>query len=99
MQRVDNMNIKIDTEKIINFFKGKQKNLPYVLVGIAVVIFGALTYFALYPRTNDALVVEGEEKVRSLDIRFNMKLLGELGATKTPIQLGTAGGRDPFSGF
>lgn len=93
------MNIKFDTEKIVNFTKANLKYLPFALIGVVVVIFGLLTYLALYPGVDAIHIAEGEAKVQSLDIRFNTKLLSEIGATKTPTQLGTAGGRDPFSGF
>lgn len=93
------MNIKFDTDKIVTFAKTNLKYLPWLVVGIISVAFMVLTYFALYPRVDNDHVAEGQERVRSLDIRFNLKLLNELSATKTPAQLGTAGGRDPFSGF
>jgi len=99
LQEVGNMKIKIDTEKILNIFESYIKYIPVTLATIVVVIFLGLSYFALFPRLDSNQIIKGEEKVKSLDIRFNMKLLGELSATKTPTQLGTAGGRDPFAGF
>jgi hypothetical protein len=95
------MKIKLnfDTEKITNFIKTNIKYLPVLIVGSIFVIFAFLTYFALYPRADADHIQEGETRVQTLDIRFNTKLLNELSATKTPALLGTAGGRDPFSGF
>lgn len=93
------MKFHVDTEKITNTVKTNLKYLPAVIIFIISVTFIVLTYLALANRVDSRLVAEGEEKIRSLDIRFNLKLLSELGSTKTPAQLGTAGGRDPFSGF
>lgn len=93
------MNFKFDTDKIVTLAKANLKYLPWLVVGLISVTFMTLTYFALYPRVDSDHVAEGEARVQSLDIRFNLKLLNELGATKTPTQLGTAGGRDPFAGF
>ncbi len=93
------MKIDFDFEKVIAYAKSKQKYLPWFTIGFIVVLFAILTYSALYPRENNEQIAEGEARVQSLDIRFNTKLLNELGSTRTPTQLGTAGGRDPFSGF
>lgn len=93
------MNIKIDTERIVTFVKANYKYLPAFTAGVVILTFAILTYFAIHPRQDAEKIAEGEEKVESLDIRFNTKLLTELGTTKAPTQLGTAGGRDPFSGF
>jgi len=93
------MKINFDTEKIVAYLRSKQEYLPVITVCIVVFAFAVLTYLSLYPRRDSDHVAEGEARVQSLDIRFNTKLLSELGATKTPAQLGTAGGRDPFSGF
>lgn len=91
--------VNINTEKISNFAKANFKYLPAVGIGSIVLLFAILTYLALYTREDATHVAEGEKRLQSLDIRFNMKLLSELSATKIPTQLGTAGGRDPFSGF
>jgi len=95
------MKIKLnfDIEKITTFIKTNLKYLPSLIIGLIVVIFAVLTYFAIFPREDADHITEGEARVRSLDIRYNIKLLNELSATKTPTQLGTSGGRDPFSGF
>lgn len=89
----------VNTEKITNVVKNNLKYIPVSIIGLMVVIFLILAYKALSPREDTEQIAKGEKRVESLDIRFNMKLLGELSATKTPTQLGTAGGRDPFSGF
>jgi|GEM_PF-1194670 hypothetical protein len=91
--------LNINTEKTINIVKDNLKYIPVCIISLVVIVFLVLTYFALYPREDAEHIAEGEKRVESLDIRFNMKLLAELSATKTPTQLGTAGGRDPFSGF
>jgi len=93
------MKLQIDTEKIIHLIKNNLRYLPATLITLTIIVFALLTFFAINPREDSGHVLEGEARVRSLDIRFNTKLLGELSATKNPTQLGTAGGRDPFSGF
>lgn len=93
------MKIKFDTEKITNVIKANLKYIPAIIIGLITIVFVFLTYFALNPRKDADHLIEGETRVKNLDIRFNTKLLNELSATKTPTQLGTAGGRDPFSGF
>jgi hypothetical protein len=93
------MKIKIDQEKLNTFVKSNLKYLPTIIVSILAFIFVVLTYLALYPRIDKDQVLRGQERVRNLDIRFNTKLLSELGGTKVPTELGTSGGRDPFAGF
>ena len=93
------MNFKLDTEKIAEFVRPKLKYLPAVGIFVVIVVYVFLTFLALYPREDKALLTQGEAEVQELDIRFNTKLLKELETTKTPAQLGTAGGRDPFSSF
>lgn len=93
------MKTQIDVEKITTYIRSNQKYLPVISACLIAFVFLLLTYFALYPRDDSYHIAEGAARVQSLDIRFNTKLLGELGATKTPALLGTAGGRDPFSGF
>jgi hypothetical protein len=93
------MDIKFDNEKLLASAKDKIKYLPAFIITLIVIAFGILTYIALFPGQNSALVEKGEKRVSALDIRFDTKLLKELGSTKPSVELGTAGGRDPFSGF
>jgi len=93
------MKIDFDYKEIVVKLRGYSKYLPVSLAILVLIIFAVLTYLALYPQEDRDHVLEGEQRVQSLDIRFNTKLLGELGTTKTPAQLGTTGGRDPFSSF
>ena len=93
------MKIDYDYKETISKLRSYSKYLPLALAASIFIVFAILTFFALYPKEDSAHVVEGEQRLQSLDIRFNTKLLGELSATKTPAQLGTAGGRNPFSGF
>jgi hypothetical protein len=93
------MKLKLDLEKYKEFIAGKLKYLPLLAVSVLVIIFSILTYLVLAPRVDRGMVSASEASLQSLDIRFNTKLLNELGTTKNPAQLGTIGGRDPFSGF
>jgi hypothetical protein len=93
------MNMKIDTDKLLAGAKESAKYIPAILIVTVVAIFGLLTYLALVPGLDKDLIAKGEARKKSLDIRFDTKLLKDLGTTKPSVQLGTAGGRDPFSRF
>jgi len=93
------MKIKFDIDKIREFIAANLKYLPLLIVSTIAVVFMILTYLVLTPRADASIVSASETNLRSLDIRFNIKLLNELGTTKSPAKLGTEGGRDPFSGF
>lgn len=96
------MKINIDFDRIRDFLKVKknQEYIAFSFVIMVIVIFGALTYLALVPGSDEETVLEGEERVTSINaIRFNTKLLNELGATTTPSSLDATGGRNPFTDF
>jgi len=90
---------KFDADKLIEFARPKLKYLPAVGIFVITITFVILSFLALYPQNDASLIAEGEARLKSLDIRFDTKLLKELETTKAPTQLGTAGGRDPFSSF
>lgn len=96
------MKINIDFDRIRDFLKVKknQEYIAFSFVVIVIAVFGALTYLALVPGDDEGAVIEGEERVTSIDsIRFDTKLLNELGATTTPSSLDATGGRNPFTDF
>ena len=93
------MKVKFYVEKIRDFIAGNLKYLPLLIISTISIVFMALIYLVLIPRADASIVSASEANLQSLDIRFNIKLLNELGATKSPAQLGTTSGRDPFSGF
>lgn len=93
------MKIAIDSDKILENLKKYAVYLPAVLGALVLAAFIILTVFALFPAEDKEALAIGRDRVQELNIRFNSKLLGELSATKNPTTLGTAGGRDPFSGI
>lgn len=92
-------NITVNKDNLSKVLPALVGTWPYILIGFTTIVFLILSFFALYPRMNQAYIEEGMDKVRALDIRFDNKLIEELGATKQPSELKASGGRDPFAGY
>jgi hypothetical protein len=93
------MKIKIEKEKLNKYLKQSLKALPFILVLVACLIFGILTFFSLYQMEDPAIAKQGADRMKELDIRFNTETLKTLKETKTPTSVEGNGGRNPFSGF
>lgn len=70
--------------------------MPAIGIGLFVVIFVVLTYFAVVPREDPQVLADGMGKLEDLDITFNIKLIKELIADETT-SVGAIKGRNPFS--
>ncbi len=84
-------------EKIIEVVKKRR----HFLIALTAILFIAATVFATYnavnPGLNNESVVEGEEKLKSLDIQFDSKTLKELKEEKAPSIIEGPAGRNPFT--
>jgi len=93
------MKIEINKEKLQNTLAAFLRVLPSLLVLFTIVVFAILAFWALYPREDEEIRVQGDKRIEELNIKFDTKLLDSLDTTKAPTQIGGNGGRDPFSGF
>lgn len=93
------LNIKVDKETIGKAQNWLVRSWPVILIVATVMGFIVLSYMALYPKLDPGYISDGMAKVKELDIRFDTKLIDELGATKQPSELKASGGRDPFAGY
>ena len=93
------MKFEVDKNKLGKVLGDLLRILPVALILITTVIFLVLTYLAIFPQEDLVAEEAGSARVKSLDIRFDSKLLGELSNTSSPSTVGESGGRDPFSPF
>lgn len=89
------MKLSVDSQKISEVWQSTTRILPVIALSIIVVTFLFLTYFVLVPRDDTSAINEGQQKINSLSITFNKKLLTELNSAKSSAQ--PVPGRNPFA--